>query len=181
MKTKRISILPLDEITVPFLEHIGNALQRTFDCPYTILPCEDISLHTSALLHEGKYNSTAILLYILEKMPRDSLKILAVTQRDLYSPIFSYLYGEAQLNGTAALMSLYRLRPEFYRLPSDRDLFLSRCEKQAIHEIGHTFGLVHCKDKNCVMYPSSSINDTDVKSNSLCPVCTRLVNLLRRA
>ncbi|MGD2087315.1 MAG: archaemetzincin [Candidatus Aminicenantes bacterium] len=175
MKTQRISILPLDEIIVPILDHIGNALQRTFVYPCHILPCEDISPHASALLHEGKYNSTALLLYILKKIPVGSLKILAVTHRDLYSPIFSYLYGEAQLKGTAALMSLYRLRPEFYHSPAERDLFLSRCEKQAIHEIGHTFGLVHCKDKNCVMYPSSNLGDTDVKSNSLCPLCTRLV------
>ena len=176
MKTRNISILPLDEIKSPILEHIGNALQRTFRCPYHILPCEDISPRAPAFLHEGKYNSTAILLYILKKVSGHSLKILAVTHLDLYSPIFSYLYGEAQLNGSAALMSLYRLHQEFYRLPSNRDLFLSRYEKQAIHEIGHTFGLVHCKDKNCVMYPSSSIVDTDVKSNSLCPVCARLVN-----
>jgi len=176
MKMQRISILPLDEIRESILEHIGNALQRTFLCSYHILPYEDISPHASALLNEGKYNSTAILLYILKKAPGDSLKILAVTYRDLYSPIFSYLYGEAQLKGTAALMSLHRLQPEFYHSPADRDLFLSRCEKQALHEIGHTFGLVHCKDKNCVMYPSSSIGDTDVKSNSLCSLCVRLVN-----
>jgi archaemetzincin len=175
MKTQRISILPLDEIAVPILEHMGNALQRTFLCSYHILPNEDISPHASALLHEGKYNSTAILLYILKKIPVGSSKILAVTHRDLYSPIFSYLYGEAQLKGTAALMSLFRLRPEFYHSPANRDLFLSRCEKQSIHEIGHTFGLVHCKDKNCVMYPSSNLDDTDVKSNSLCPLCTMLI------
>ena len=177
MKTQRISILPLDEITDPILEHIGNGLQRTFLYPYHILPCEDISPHASALLYEGKYNSTAILLYILKKVPAGSLKILAVTRRDLYSPIFSHLYGEAQLKGTAALMSLYRLQPEFYHSPADRDLFLSRCQKQAIHEIGHTFGLVHCKDKNCVMYPSSNVNDTDVKSNCLCSLCVRLIKV----
>lgn len=177
MKTQRISILPLDEINELILEHIGDALQRTFLYTYHILPCKDISQHASALLREGKYNSTAILLYILKQAPEDSLKILAVTHRDLYSPIFSYLYGEAQLKGTAALMSLYRLQPEFYHSLVDRDLFLSRCEKQAIHEIGHTFGLVHCKDKNCVMYPSSNIGDTDVKSNSLCSLCVRLIKV----
>lgn len=177
MKKLTISILPLDKIKDYILEHIGNALQSTYGVHYYILPCEDISPQTSALLYEGKYNSTAILLYLLKKIPGDSSKILAVAHADLYSPIFSYLFGEAQLNGTAALISLFRLRQEFYHLPSDRNLFLSRCEKGAIHEIGHSFGLVHCKDKNCVMYPSSTIGDTDVKSNSLCPVCTRLIKI----
>jgi len=175
MKQQRISILPVDEINDSILKHIGEALTRAFAFPFHLLPVECISVHAPGLLQDEKYNSTAILLYTAKKAPKDSLKVLAVTQRDLYSPIFSYLYGEAQLKGTAALMSLHRLRPEFYRLPPDPGLFLSRCEKEALHEIGHTFGLMHCRDRNCVMYPSSTIMDTDTKSASFCPLCHRLL------
>lgn len=174
MKQQVISIIPIDVIEEPLLKQVGHSLERVFHLSTHILPVEEIPSHTPGLLNEGKYNSTALLLYLSkhERVPENTLKILAVTRLDLYSPIFSHLYGEAQLKGKCALMSLYRLRPEFYNLAPDPDLFLSRCRKGAIHEIGHTFGLTHCSDRNCIMYPSSTIEDTDTKSESLCPACT---------
>jgi archaemetzincin len=175
MKPPIISILPLDEIYRSVLEHIGDSLRRGLGVRYRILPVEDIATHTPELLYQGKYNSTGVLLYIAKRMPGKSLKVLAVSQLDLYSPIFSHLYGEAQLKGEAALMSLYQLRQEFYHLEADSEVFLSRCEKEALHEMGHTFGLMHCKERNCVMYPSSTIADTDIKSSTFCQVCTRLL------
>jgi archaemetzincin len=170
---QKISIISIDEIGHSILQSIGRALEQAFGYSCEILPGEPILSHVPGLLHEDKYNSTALLLYLSKRMPKDSLKSLAVTQLDLYSPIFSSLYGEAQLGGRCALMSLYRLRQEFYRQKPDRRLLVSRCIKEALHEIGHTFGLVHCIDKNCIMFPSSTIEDTDIKSDSLCPVCTR--------
>jgi archaemetzincin len=62
-----------------------------------------------------------------------------------------------------ALISLERLRPEFYWMPEDDDLFECRALKEAMHELGHVLGLNHCPDRNCVMYFSNSIPDTDVK------------------
>ena len=171
MNAPTISILPIDEIDPSVLRCIGESIARTFGFKYDILPVEHIAVRTPELLHQGKYNSTGVLLYISRRSYRNSLKILAVTQLDLYSPIFSHLYGEAQLRGVAALMSLHRLRQEFYHLDPDPEVFLSRCEKEALHELGHTFGLMHCNDRNCVMYPSSTIADTDMKSNRFCPVC----------
>jgi len=181
MNCQTIFLLPIDEVEKTILEHLGNVLQKTFKIPFQIISCDNVPLHSEGLLHENKYNSTAVLLYITQgKCLNDNLKlstskVLIISQLDLYSPIFSYLYGEAQLNGTAALISLFRLHQEFYYLPPNPDIFLSRCEKEALHELGHTFGLVHCRDKNCVMYPSSTIQDTDTKSNSFCLLCNRLL------
>jgi archaemetzincin len=173
MKAATISILPIDEINRLILKHMGEFLQRFLGLKYRILPVQNMAIRTPELLHQGKYNSTGVLLYISRRIPGNNQKILAVSQLDLYSPIFSHLYGEAQLNGRAALMSLYRLHQDVNHLAANSEVFLSRCEKEALHELGHTFGLMHCKDRNCVMYPSSTIADTDIKANAFCPVCTR--------
>ncbi len=176
MKAQTIAILPIDKISSYILKRICTSLEHSFGLSSRLLAANPITPLSPGLQHEGKYNSTAALLYISRQVPTDTLKLLAVAQLDLYSPVFSYLYGEAQLGGTCALMSLYRLRQEFYNLEPDENVFLSRCEKEATHEIGHTFGLVHCQDKHCIMYPSSTIADTDEKSNAFCPRCSRLLN-----
>ena len=119
-----------------------------------------------------------VLKYLSENIPEDTYKTLAITDLDLYSPIFSCLYGEAQLGGKCALVSIFRMRQEYYNLRPDRELFLARCEKEAIHEMAHTMGLLHCNDINCIMFPSASIIDTDVKSNSFCPVCQPQINAM---
>jgi archaemetzincin len=179
MNDQTIAILPVDDIEEYILNHIARAIEKMFRKSTLILPYEDISTKFPGLLNEGKYNSTAVLLYLSERLPQNSVKLLAITQLDLYSPIFAYLYGEAQLNGTFALMSLFRLRQEFYHQTPDGALFLSRCEKEALHELAHTYGLAHCADRNCLMYPSSTIDDTDAKSNTPCPTCTSLLQRTR--
>lgn len=174
-----IAIAPVDTIEKSLLKELRSAVERTFRLHTSILPLENDPPHAQGLLENGKYNSTALLLYLSQKkkIPGNTLKLLAVTSLDLYSPIFSHMYGEAQLKGKCALMSLFRLKPEFYDLPPNPSLFLSRCRKEAVHELGHTFGLVHCRDENCIMYPSSTVEDTDTKAESFCPVCSKLLKI----
>jgi archaemetzincin len=98
-------------------------------------------------------------------------KVLGVTEVDLYIPILTFVFGEAQLGGQVALVSTHRLRQEFYGLPEDRGVFLERVEKEALHELGHTLGLVHCQQPGCVMGFSNSVERVDLKSNAYCADC----------
>jgi archaemetzincin len=72
-------------------------------------------------------------------------------------------------------MSVFRLHQRFYGLPEDERLFYERCEKEALHELGHTFGLVHCKLYECVMHYSNSIEQVDLKHSRFCPSCSALM------
>ncbi|KXA92897.1 hypothetical protein AKJ65_06885 [candidate division MSBL1 archaeon SCGC-AAA259E19] len=98
-------------------------------------------------------------------------RVLGVTEEDLYSQGLNFVFGQAQKGGRAALMSLHRLRPEFWGQKKDRNLFLARAAKEAVHELGHTFGLSHCDKKSCVMTFSNRIADTDRKEPGFCESC----------
>ncbi|MDY6882092.1 MAG: archaemetzincin [Thermodesulfobacteriota bacterium] len=122
----------------------------------------------------GQYNSKLILKPLLEACPDHALRIIGVTQVDMFVPILKYVYGLALMEGRCAVISLHRLRPEFYDHLPDPVLLMDRAEKTAIHEVGHSFGLTHCRDRHCVMYPSTRIRDTDFKEPDFCPTCFEL-------
>jgi archaemetzincin len=122
-----------------------------------------------------QYHSTDLLAQLLKLNTQENAKILGVTDVDLFIPIFTFVFGEAQLNGRAAIVSTHRLRQQFYGLPDDEALLFERCEKEALHELGHAFGLAHCQSFECVMHRSNSIDQVDLKPNSFCPACRRSV------
>jgi archaemetzincin len=115
-----------------------------------------------------QYSSSRILRWLAERRPEEAYKILAVTDVDLFIPILTFVYGEAQLGGLAALVSMARLAADGDR---SRGLLATRLAKEAVHELGHTFGLIHCSDPACVMARSVTILNVDAKGLSLCSAC----------
>ncbi len=123
-----------------------------------------------------QYNSNIILRLLLEAAPSDALKILGVTDQDLFSPIFSYVFGEAQFGGKCAVISTFRLRGLPDKAPQPRcPPLLDRMEKEAVHELGHTFGLRHCADPDCVMSYSKGVACADRKFAVFCSACRDLM------
>jgi archaemetzincin len=123
----------------------------------------------------GQFDSSSILYQLSRVVPADAIRLLAVTERDLFIPILSFIFGHAQFRGAVALVSLARLRQEFYRLAPDPPLMHSRAVKETLHEVGHTLGLVHCSDKACPMSLSTNIRQVDVKGSEFCASCALLV------
>ena len=122
----------------------------------------------------GQYNSTLALGKLLVE-PGDEEKVLGLTAVDLFIPVLTYVFGEAQLDGRAGVVSVLRLDPRTYGLPPDEPLLLDRLIKEAVHELGHTFGLVHCPDPWCTMHASTYAEEIDLKGAELCPRCARAV------
>lgn len=107
--------------------------------------------------------------------------VLGVAQTDLYVPSLNFVFGEAHCPGKVALISLFRLNPEFYGQSYDKQLFYERAVKEAVHEVGHTLGLGHCKKHLCVMFFSNSIWDTDRKNTTFCTKClTSVAELVKK-
>jgi archaemetzincin len=125
----------------------------------------------------GQYNSTTLLRLLLDDPSDTTSRVLGVTSADLFAPVLTYVFGEAQLDGRAAVVSIHRLCPEVYGLPSDDVLLFERLLKEAIHELGHTFGLIHCVNASCVMHASTYVEEIDLKTAEFCTGCLGAVEI----
>jgi archaemetzincin len=122
----------------------------------------------------SQYSSVAFLEALARMAPQHAAKTLGVTERDLFIPMLSFVLGQAQLDGRLAVISMARLRQEFYGLPPDPEVLRARARAEALHEAGHAFGLIHCSDTSCAMSLSTGIAQVDRKLDGYCPSCRRL-------
>jgi len=159
----KIFLQPVGLDDVSLLGEICEAVENAFGFSSTIRPPSIIPRQAFSA-SRGQYHSTTILKALNANPPADALKILGITDADLYVPELNFVFGEAAIDGLVCVISLCRLRPEYYGSPSDRRLFAERAIKEAIHELGHTFGLRHASDRKSVMHFSNTIQDTDRKS-----------------
>lgn len=109
--------------------------------------------------------------------PKREEKALLIADVDLYTEGLNFVFGEAEIEGSLAIISLVRLRESFYGRLEKREIFESRVKKEAVHELGHVFGLKHCTFPQCVMFFSNSLADTDRKGWEFCPRCRALLNV----
>jgi archaemetzincin len=170
----KIGILQIGQINSHIIQRIQENLQITF--PKTkciiipkILPVPKETFDKT----RNQYFSGAILSKIQEYAEKEKAldKILGIVDVDIFVHGLNFVFGEAECSGKAALISLWRLKPEFYGDVQNMELFLERSTKEALHELGHTFGLSHCSNPFCVMYFSNSIFDTDRKQSLFCNKC----------
>jgi archaemetzincin len=175
MKNIYILSLGIDikELCSPLIEKLKKPLNPS-NPPFKLLSETDLPEYAYNTFR-GQYNSSKILSRLVEKHPPDAAKILAITNIDLCTPILDYVFGAAQLNGKTAIVSTHRLRPEFYNKPANEKLLLERTLKEALHELGHTFGLVHCLHYECAMHFSPNVKDIDNKKSSYCPSCKKFI------
>lgn len=164
---RSIYLLPIGLEDTSVLDPVSDAVRQVFGLPVGILPSEPAP---SYAFNEsrGQYHSTAILKEISLDIPRDAMRLLAVTSVDLFVPQLNFVFGEAAIDGRVCIISLYRLLPEYYGEAPNPSLFTERAVKEAIHELGHTFGLRHSDNPFCVMHFSNTIWDTDRKSAEFC-------------
>ena len=170
---QKIIISPIENIDVCNYQLLGQEIHRTFGFQAEIKSLlQDINFAYD--LKRDQYHSTVILEKLANTSPSQTFKVAAITNKDLFIPILTHVYGEAQLAGKACIVSIYRLQ-EGLSIAAIEKEFENRVLKEVLHELGHTFNLRHCNDKSCIMHYCRSIKDVDRKSDQLCRYCKILL------
>jgi archaemetzincin len=172
---EKIYLLPLGFEDKPLLDDIAHHVEATFRVQCVQLQKVPIPTHAFNEAR-GQYHSTTILKFLQNIVPSDALRLLGIVDVDLFVPQLNFVFGEAAVHGKVCVISLTRLRPEYYGRQLNRQLFVDRAVKEAIHELGHTFGLRHCSNPKCVMFFSNCIDDTDYKSAYFCHRCQGILS-----
>jgi len=167
---KLLQLLPIGDFDGRLLMELAPAMAHVFRVPTQVLPARldpEFAYHGE----RQQYHSSEMLQAMQGYVGPDSWRVLGVTGVDLYIPILTFVFGEAQIGGPCGLVSAHRLRQEFYGLPPDRAILQQRLLKEAVHELGHTLDLTHCDDYQCAMAPSHAVEWIDLKDSMLCGAC----------
>ena len=167
---KMLDLLPIANFDERLLREVAPALADTFHVPCQVTKPR---LDPQFAFHRERqqYHSSEILQAMQAYADRGARRVLGIAGVDLYIPILTFVFGEAQMGGPCAVVSFHRLTQEFYGLPPDPELLTARLIKEAVHEIGHTLDLTHCGDYSCAMAPSHAVEWIDLKDAKLCREC----------
>jgi archaemetzincin len=174
MTQQNITLISFGYFGKHFLEKIAEAVQLEFKFPVSF---KESRLDLNEFFDPGRrqYNGNKIIHAVEALSTPETLKTVGLFSVDLFIPILTYIFGQAFLNGKTGIASFYRLSNERYGIEADEKLLLERFTKEVIHELGHTFGLIHCTTPNCVMRSSTYVEDIDQKDRNFCHSCRKQI------
>jgi archaemetzincin len=170
---KAIKVIPFFELPQNLKDRIEKGIKEIYGLD-TRFVMDRFEIPPSSFNRARRqYLASRIIDHMKRMKKGDEVAILGIVDVDIYSHGLNFIFGQADRGERIALISLRRLRQEFYGLKEDRGIFLYRALVEVIHELGHIFGLQHCRSPFCVMYFSNTILDTDRKGYRLCPLCKK--------
>jgi archaemetzincin len=170
LESKKIILITYGEFEADYLLDIAEEVGQEFGQP-VVINSSRMDLKAFFDRDRRQYDGNRLLREIDSLPVKNAIKKVGLFRVDLFIPILTYIFGQAIYRGDTGIASLYRLKNEQYGMPPDEDLLYERFRKVIIHELGHTFGLVHCLVPNCVMRSSTYVEDIDQKRHHLCSQC----------
>ncbi|CUS90621.1 archaemetzincin, partial [Candidatus Kryptonium thompsonii] len=163
-KPCKILIVPIYPVDLELVLTLPSQLREIFKCDVLLDNTNHLNLLSAYDSSREQFNSTKIISILLEKFKNFNGKVLGVISIDLFIPVLTYVFGEAQLKGKVSIVSTFRLNEITYGFPENKKLTAERLLKEAVHELGHNFGLLHCENYLCVMHSSTSVEEVDIKT-----------------
>jgi archaemetzincin len=177
MDLQNITLISFGYFEDNFLKNIAEAVRHEF--PFSVNIKEGhLDLSEFYDPTRRQYNGVKLLKEVDNMFASNSAKTIGLFNVDLFIPILTYIFGQAFLNGRSGIATLYRLSNERYGMSTDDKFILDRFKKEVIHELGHTFGLIHCHIPTCVMRASTYVEDIDQKNVNFCSGCRNNMNSL---
>ncbi len=171
-----ISLVPVGEVFRGHLETLAEGLTARLGMACSVRG-QAVDASAAFSPQRRQYNSTEILKILAPYASPETWRVLGVSELDLFIPILTFVFGEARMGGRDAVVSLRRLRQEFYGLPADPESLAARLLKESLHELGHTLGLRHCPAFRCAMSASHAVETIDLKEAAFCARCLPALDL----
>ncbi|NVN95954.1 MAG: archaemetzincin family Zn-dependent metalloprotease [Bacteroidetes bacterium] len=170
MKLQKITLISFGYFDHDFLQNIAKKIHDEF---FITAQVKEAYFDLSDFYDPARrqYDANQLLHYIEKNYSADDAKTIGLFNVDLFIPIFTYIFGQAFLNGRTGIASAYRLSNERYGIDADAELMQERFAKEIIHELGHTFGLKHCHVSDCIMRSGTYVEDIDQKNSGFCQTC----------
>ncbi len=169
-----IRILPIKYISLNLLQKFCKELEASINVRCKILPqIKYIDSAFNALRRQ--YDASKIIDIIAStnegKFIDKSIPTIGITEEDIYYKGLNFVFSIEEPENACSVISIARLKPEFYDQKPNNMILIDRIVKEAMHEIGHHIGLNHCKHIFCIMSPSPSAKDIDIKRREFCRNC----------
>lgn len=170
MNDQAITLISFGYFEKEFLEKIADAVSQEFHHAVALRDGHiDIGEYYDPA--RNQYDANKLLAAVDTFITPEVQKAIGIFSVDLFIPILTFIFGQAFLGGRCGIASTFRLKNERYGMSPDEILLLERLKKEVIHELGHTFGLIHCHVPTCVMRSGSYVEDIDQKEEHLCHQC----------
>ncbi|MGE5497760.1 MAG: archaemetzincin family Zn-dependent metalloprotease [Syntrophothermus sp.] len=165
-----IFIAPVEFSNTDLIASVTDEILKTFRCQVNLIKLP-LDVKPSFYSDRGQYFSTQLIADAIKITGEIDGKVLILVEFDLFVPVFTYVFGEAQLRGKHSIVSVARFHEEIYSGKSSEQLLAERTKKEVLHELGHNFGLFHCRNWECVMHQSQGVEEIDIKGASYCDDC----------
>lgn len=170
-----VCLMEIGKIEEDIIKVISKEIESAMNFPVKQIKMDVKMIKNTFSIERNQFLASRILKKIAQYTPSDCLKTLGIIDVDIYTPIFTFIFGQSQFEGRVSLISLHRLKQDFYALPSNNELLIERALKESLHELGHNFGLSHCDNPSCVMHFSNNVVKIDRKGKDFCKDCKKFL------